>query len=180
MAKINWAEDYYPLDAIGSGVAISEGKLSEIEDCFRLLLEQKEERVAKLSALVAKFGIELDGSKESLIALTKFLTGNISKQPGKNVMLHEWGEVCLDISVFIGEVIIKNSNSNLQWDILERHDKTDIFYHEIGITNHHDDWFPVFEFVFDFAKDTLANRLLHPILLSTNLWLMVDDFDKYR
>lgn len=108
-----------PLDQVTRG---------EAKAHFNLLMEQKDERINQINILVAKSGVTLTDSDESIQELNDWFVNNVEASPTDPDSLKPiWYSVVNDIALFLGEVFIKRSGGKLRWELFV-YGKKDLSY----------------------------------------------------
>lgn len=101
---------------------------AEAKAHFNLVMEQKEERITQLKALVAKSGITLTGTDKSIQQLNDWFFKHVEPSPTDTDSLKPiWYSVVNDISLFLGELVIRRSEGKLRWELFT-YGKRDVSY----------------------------------------------------
>ncbi len=148
-------ERYYALEPFAIGVEETGGKISVLRKSFDLMLSQRPERVSKLKALLSDFGIDLNGSQDSLIELNSFFLLNLRPQPVGFQLAPEWREFCIDTGTYLGELIIERDCS-WQWGVCDdKGDKGSPIYHQIRLRSQSKGILTIFESLLAYAEQTI-------------------------
>jgi hypothetical protein len=97
---------------------LSEVTKAEAKKHFDRLMREKNERISQFKALVARSGIDLNGSENSIQKLNDWFFQNVEpseKEPERLKPI--WYSVVNDIALFLGEEIIRKA-PNLRWEVL--------------------------------------------------------------
>lgn len=87
----------------------------EARQRYNKLMAHKAERIAELRKLVAASGVELGTSDPAIQDLNDWFYANVEPDPERpGRLLPEWYSVVVDISLFLGEVMIER-HPHLHW-----------------------------------------------------------------
>jgi hypothetical protein len=122
------------------------------------LIEAKAERIAALKGLVARAGIELDGSDESIQRLNDWFRANVEPDPRfPDRPRGRWFSVTQDIALYFGELLIAQF-PHLRWE-LGKGGKRDISFQRpviVGFTKAH----PSYDVDMDWALGQYAYEIV--------------------
>lgn len=111
--------DFSDYRCFDPGVArpLNEVTKTEAKKHFELLIREKNVRIAELKHLVAKSGIDLNGSEESIQKLNDWFFQHVEASEETSESLNPiWYSVVNDIALYLGEEIIRRA-PNLRWEL---------------------------------------------------------------
>ena len=121
---------------------------------FNRMLSQRSIRISKLRGFLEVRGFDLDQAESGLGNLNALFFDNVYASDQAADMSEGWCEMCLDISVFLGEAFIRK-HPEASWCILEETDKQDLYFREIGLKRE-DHVFDVFSNAFGFGRNLVG------------------------